>query len=93
MNVNITLVTTRTWPGVGLRRVGRGAAAVGDGAAADGFEGGSTAAISSQFRGGSSRSVLIKWMITTELQHGRQEGEARSGNVARTRSRRPRHRL
>src|SRR5690242_16571095 len=55
MNVNITLVTTSTWPDVGPRRFGRVAAAGPDEAASDGFEGGSSAAITVAFRGESIR--------------------------------------
>jgi hypothetical protein len=50
MNVNITLVTTSTWPAVGPRRFGRGAVAVCENGVSDEVESGSPAAISVAFR-------------------------------------------
>jgi hypothetical protein len=77
MNVNITLVTTRTWPGVGPRRFGRGAVMVPDEEASVGFGGWRSAAISSLFRWGIDQDDLTKCMITLELQRARQEAPSR----------------
>jgi hypothetical protein len=53
MNVNITLVTTSTWPAVGPRRFGRGQVELTDKGGSGGFEDGSPAAITVAFRGDS----------------------------------------
>jgi hypothetical protein len=55
MNVNITLVTTKTWPDVGPRRFGRGVVRVPDAVNSGGVEGRASADISNLFRGGSIR--------------------------------------
>jgi hypothetical protein len=60
MKVNITLVTTSTWPGVGVRRFGLGSVSVPDGAASDALGEGSAADISRRFRGESIRRGLAE---------------------------------
>src|SRR5262245_33762925 len=57
MNVNITLVTTRTLPAVGPRRLGRGVLVILDESASDDLAGRSPAAISVAFRGASMECV------------------------------------
>jgi len=89
--VNITLVTTSTWPADGPLRLGRDGAGVAEAAVSDGLEGSSGAAISGLFR--ETRAGLAnKLLITTELERDRQGGvlcqapRAMSGYAAKRRA-------